>query len=163
MSRTLAVVLPLVGLAVAGAVAVSATDSSGQAATGTTLELQLPAKEAKVTLIDLPPVTTKARPSESPGDRVVMSGPLVDAAGKRLGWHYNEATVVKGRSPKTTEQSVTTFVLGAGQITAHGVFDQTGAAESLAVTGGTGAYQGASGEIAITGDDKAIRFTVRLR
>ena len=32
-----------------------------------------------------------------------------------------------------------------------------------AVIGGTGSYAGASGTVVITGDEKAVRFTVRLK
>ena len=146
----------------AGIALAIATSSSGQAPAGTTLELSLPAKKARVTVLDLPPRKSAKRPSESVGDRVIMSGPLVAGDGTTAGWHYNEATIVKGRTPKTTEMSVTVLDLRDGQITAQGVFDQVGEFESLAITGGTRAYEGASGLIDLGGDENAVRFTVRL-
>jgi hypothetical protein len=43
------------------------------------------------------------------------------------------------------------------------VIDQVGVSETLAVIGGTGAYEGASGTVEITGDEKAVRFEIRLK
>lgn len=160
-SKTMLIALLAGGVAVAGG-ALTAT-SSGQSAEPAPLTLVLPHKEQRVTLVDLPPRKTKRNRSESPGDQAIQSGTVRDAAGKRVGSHYSVATVVKGRTPGTTEQYQTTFVLTDGQISAQGVIDQVGSSESLSIVGGTGAYAGARGEMTITGDDKAVRFVLRMR
>lgn len=152
-----------VAVAAAVAVAVLTGTSAGQSAEPPALTLTLPHKEQRVTLVDLPPRRSKTNRSESPGDRAIQSGTVRDADGKRAGFVYSAATVLKGRSPNTTEQYHTNLVLTKGQISAQGVIDQVGASESLAIVGGTGAYAGARGEIEVTGDERAVRFEVRLR
>ncbi len=151
-------------LAVVGATTIVATGLAGQERMkGTVLDLQMRHAEAKVTIIDEAPKMTKSRPSESPGDSAVGSGTIRDAQGARIGTVHNDFVVTTGRTPGTTEQVTSTFVLQKGQIATQGVIDQVGVSETLAVIGGTGAYEGASGTVEITGDEKAVRFEIRLK
>lgn len=150
-------------LAAAGvAAAAVAPGSSGQSAPAP-LTLDMRHEEAKVTMLDEAPRMTKKRPSESPGDSVVSHGVLRDSTGARVGAVHGQFVVTSGRSPDTTEHVLSTFVLAGGQIAAQGVIDQEGDSESVAIVGGTGQYDGATGSIEITGDDKSVRFTLKLR
>lgn len=159
MDRRTLVALPLTALAVGAAIGVPL--GSGQAP-APTLELQMRHSEARVTLIDSPPVATRARPGESPGDRAVGRGVVRDLSGTRLGTVHNDFLISAGRGHSTNEQVNATFVLRDGQIATQGVIDQVGASETLAIVGGTGAYTGARGSVEITGDRTRVRFSVRL-
>jgi hypothetical protein len=162
MNRTRALAVSCLALIIAATIVASSL--AGQLRTeGTVLNLQMRHTEAKVTIIDETPRMTKSRPSESPGDSAVGQGTIRDEKGVRVGTVHNDFVVTTGRTPGTTEQVTSTFVLQQGQIATQGVIDQVGASEMLAVIGGTGAYEGASGTVEITGDEKAVRFAIRLK
>lgn len=160
MNRRTLVAAPLAALA--GAAALVPVTFGQDPAPGT-LTFEMRHKEARVTMIDESPRMTRKRPSESPGDSVVSRGTLRDAAGAKAGSVHAQFTVTHGRSPNTTEQVVGAMALTGGQITVHGLMDQKGNSETIAITGGTGAYDGARGTVEISGNDKAVKFVVRLR
>ena len=162
MTRRTAIAVPLTAVAV-GAAAL-APGTFGQAgAVPATLTLDMRHKEARVTMIDERPLMTRKRRSESPGDSVVTRGTLRDATGARAGVIHGQFVVTGGRSPDTTEQVTTTFALAGGQLAAQGVIDQEGASDVLPIVGGSGRYDGATGSVEISGNDRAVRFVVRLR
>ena len=70
-------------------------------------------------------------------------GVLVNARDTRVG-HF--ATVITQVTPRELLVDVT-LVLGQGQITAHGIEPFAASKGTLAITGGTGLYQSAGGEV----------------
>lgn len=162
MNRKTAIVTPLAAFAAAGAVLAPGTFGQDAPAPGT-LTLEMRHKEARVTMVDEKPLMTRRRRSESPGDSVVTRGTLRDASGARAGVIHGQFVVTGGRSPDTTEQVLATFVLEDGQLATQGLIDQEGDTETVAVVGGTGRFDGATGTVEVSGDDQAVRFVVRLR
>jgi hypothetical protein len=106
------------------------------------------------------------------GDRFIFSGNLV-RNGKRLGVGAGDCAVVlfrpgpdpAGEPEALTDQCVATVSLPKGQITAQGLVDRTGPVPiRLAITGGTGAYRTAHGELETSGPNEQgdERLTLRL-
>jgi hypothetical protein len=77
------------------------------------------------------------------------SGKLLNQHGTKVG-HFaisaTQVTPVAAGAPGELLLDVT-LVLAAGQITAHGIEEPPDNAGTIAITGGTGAYQSARGEI----------------
>jgi hypothetical protein len=95
------------------------------------------------------------------GDRFVFSADLF-RNDQRVGVGSGDCVTVlfrpgpdpAGEPDALTEQCVATLSLPEGQITAQGLVDRTGPVPvTLAVTGGTGAYRTAHGELDSTGPD----------
>jgi hypothetical protein len=85
----------------------------------------------------------------SMGDKIVFANPLLDQrGGNRVGVLYGEGTVVRGRTfANIVLLGTVTFALSDGsQIAGAGTFTP-GQTARVAVTGGTGAYEGARGTI----------------
>ena len=96
------------------------------------------------------------------GDYVVVHGPLHQQGGV-AGTFYAQCTFVSLKT--STAQCLITFKLAAGQITFQGVGvleRQGGPPVTIAVTGGTGAYQSARGQVNIRTVNKVDHFTVHL-
>jgi hypothetical protein len=81
---------------------------------------------------------------ESLGDQFVFAAKL---SGDQVGRAGAVCTVVSLKRQEA--QCVVTFWLGGGQITAQGLIGFTGELPPFAVTGGTGKYTGADGEVHI--------------
>ena len=106
------------------------------------------------------------------GDRFIFSGNLV-RNGKRVGVGAGDCVLVlfrpgpdpQGEPEAATDQCVATLSLPKGQITAQGLVDRTGPVPiTLAITGGTGAYRTAHGELETSGPNEQgdERLTLRL-
>jgi hypothetical protein len=106
------------------------------------------------------------------GDRFIFSGNLV-RNGKRVGVGAGDCVLVlfrpgpdpEGEPEAATDQCVATLSLPKGQITAQGLVDRTGPVPiTLAITGGTGAYRTAHGELETSGPNEQgdERLTLRL-
>jgi allene oxide cyclase-like protein len=106
------------------------------------------------------------------GDRFVFSGNLV-GNGKRVGVGAGDCVTVlftpapdpEAEPLAATDQCVATLALPKGQITAQGLVDRTGPLPiTLAITGGTGAYRTAHGELETSGPNRQgdERLTLRL-
>ena len=98
----------------------------------------------KIAIDDLAPTS---RSNLSLGDRLVIGGPLFDAARKRVGRFGSTCTVVAtGSSFPTTPLLCTgAYDTADGQILVSGI--TTLAKLRLAITGGTGSYAGATGNV----------------
>jgi hypothetical protein len=106
------------------------------------------------------------------GDRFIFSGNLV-RNGKRVGVGAGDCVLVlftpgpdpEGEPEAATDQCVATLSLPKGQITVQGLIDRTGPVPiRLAITGGTGAYRTAHGELETSGPNEQgnERLTLRL-
>jgi hypothetical protein len=149
-------------LAAGGAVLVPG--SFGQdAAAPAALTLKMAQREAKISFVDVPPRMRGRRSSESPGDTVISRGTLRSDSGARAGRIHAAFVVTGGRSPRTTEHVTGTVVLADGQITIQGVFANTGSDKDVvAITGGSGRYEGARGSVEITSGRKGVSFAFRF-
>lgn len=138
--------------------------SAAQSAAAESLTVQFRHSEAKVSLVDIGPKMTRRRPSESPGDLAVGSARLRDVAGAIVGRMHQSFMVTGGRGEATTEQVNATLVLRDGQIALQGVLDngKPDAPLVVAVTGGTGRYEGARGSANIRDSRSAVSFELRL-
>jgi hypothetical protein len=106
------------------------------------------------------------------GDRFIFSGNLV-RNGKRVGVGAGDCVTVlftpgpdpQGEPEAATDQCTATVSLPKGQITVQGLVDRTGPVPiKLAITGGTGAYRTAHGELETSGpnDQGDERLTLKL-
>lgn len=135
--------LGVLGAAVVVAVAIAsgAASASSDISRPTTIHLQL--RGGKSTFID----TGKKGPST--GDRVVLNQPAYFASdlSKQVGTGVVTITLVGGKADETQDDA--TLVLPGGQIDVEGIQGSSNAF-TLGVTGGTGAYQNARGQVHVS-------------
>jgi hypothetical protein len=110
-----------------------ATPATAEAATpkGAT-RLVIIGQEADFTIIDTAPA------GDSPGDQILFTDTLLDQAGRRIGRDQARCTVMFGDDVLC---DATFIVDGRGQLTIEGV------GLNLAVTGGTGRFRKARGQL----------------
>ena len=99
----------------------------------------------------------------SAGDMFTVTGQPVsdEASGRRVGSLDAMETVVS-RLHDGTASMAATLRLADGTIHGAGIIRHTDAPPRLPVTGGTGAYAGARGQVTITEDDARKRTIMRL-
>jgi allene oxide cyclase-like protein len=109
-----------------------------------------------------PAVLDLGKPGATPGDLVIVKDGVNFRDGSHAGDFVQTCTLITpGTNPfDSTYDCAGTLSLAAGQITMHGSFDPTQAQQFAAVTGGTGFYRGARGDIDIRSE--ADQLTVRL-
>jgi hypothetical protein len=135
-----------------GLLALWAQAGSAQAPGPTTLSFYEAATGGTFKIVDNAPRSPVKNPGSkkyrfSVGDQVLFTEPILDRqGGTKVATLYGDAVVVKGKtfaSGVVLGRVVYVFANG-DQITAHGVFSFATDAR-VAITGGTGAYQGARG------------------
>jgi hypothetical protein len=112
--------------------------------------IELVEHAAALSAVDLPPVASSATSPPSRGDEIVFTKPLTTPNGHKAGTLHAVCTVTRPRRSIETAvyQCEATYVLRKGRITAQTVAPVgTASRLVLAVTGGTGAYAGARGEV----------------
>ena len=131
--------------AVVAAVAGAAARGNAQEPGGRTITLI--AREGSFHFLDNPPLQTSVEAPPSQGDMFVGSQPLFTRANRRAGtldFHCVAAT--GGVRPRV--HCVGTYGLRGGLITAQTVFPgRPGRVTRIAITGGTGAYEGVRGSV----------------
>jgi hypothetical protein len=154
--------------AVATAAAIVAS-AGGQAPSGTTLVLHEVAKDADFAIVDNPPKTKFSREGEprrfSIGDMEVVSIPVADDQGHKVGRFDAYCVLVRPGKPSHHEEECTgTYRLADGTISGSGVFVGSEATSTFrgAITGGTGAYEGARGTITDVPGAKGTTDTLHL-
>jgi hypothetical protein len=102
------------------------------------------------------------KPGPTAGDLVVVKDGVNFQGGAHAGDFVQTCTLVTpGTNPfDSTYDCAGTLSLAVGQITMHGSFNPSLPQQLAAVTGGTGFYRGASGDIDIRSE--ADQITVRL-
>jgi hypothetical protein len=92
------------------------------------------------------------------------AGVLTDAGGAKVGrWVLQATGVTPFVNGRGHVQLVGTIVLGGGQLTFQGLEDPPLDGGVAAITGGTGTYEGASGEITYTDkSDTVTTLVIRL-
>ena len=100
----------------------------------------------------------------SPGDMMVFQGDIVDSTTKKLVGH-DSGWCVRTWTSKELSECTFTLTLADGQISVQGPSDRHGETV-LAVTGGTGKYSGARGELKLNmrvdpGFDNNLTYVIR--
>lgn len=138
MGKKLAVLSTAIAVAaLAVGVAIPAAGSSGQGGNDRTFRVTATLTEA--TQIDL------GAAGSSLGDEIVFSGPLMQG-GQQIGHQGAVCTTVSLQRQEA--QCTATYSFGGGQITAQSlIILNSPAPYEVAITGGTGKYEGATGQI----------------
>lgn len=98
----------------------------------------------------------------SQGDEIVVSSPLFNRAGARVGRLDVHGVITSAVLPRNIAiQWVFTATLAKGQITAQGVQTEEFSFKA-AVTGGTGAYRNARGQVVVRFLANQVRLTYQL-
>jgi allene oxide cyclase-like protein len=101
---------------------------------------------------------------DSPGDLLVYAFELWNASEtQRAGDAHAVCTMVRVSGTELTAHCAATARLAGGTIESSGLLKQPGSTTRLAVTGGTGRYGEADGELTLTAlDELAIRLRIDL-
>ncbi len=136
----LAVAAALLALALVAAVALPSSAASSSSAK----TLQLAAVTIQSTTLDL------GTAGLSQGDASILTRELF-LDGQQVGTSHLVSTVTLVAGADTQSQTVATFSLPDGQLTAQGLVTASQTANRLAaITGGTGAYRQAGGQVTVT-------------
>jgi hypothetical protein len=164
--------LSLLAAAVAAAIAVSvvlAATGGAQTPGGRTLTFLDDTNHGTQAFVDNAPKSPARNPRSgrfrlSTGDVLYVRSPILDDdGGKRIGTAYSQFTVLKGDSfANAVFRGHGTFRLHDGQIEADGVFRIANATNTVAVLGGTGAYEGARGSLTFTEVARGSQDTLHL-
>ena len=140
-ARTGLAIAALLALGLVGAGALP-SHAAFSAAGGKTLRLA--AVTIQSTTLDLGP------PGLSQGDESILTRELF-LDGQKVGTAHLVSTVTLVAGADSQSQTVATFSLPEGQLTAQGLVTASQTANRLAaITGGTGAYQQAGGQVTVT-------------
>lgn len=151
--------LPIAAVAAVAAVVIAsaspASDPTPQPASGT------PSIAVRASLVK---VDVDGSHRDSPGDVLVYSFELWNASEtQRAGDAHAVCTMVRASGAEFTAHCSATARLSGGALEAAGLLEQPGTTTRLAVTGGTGRYDEADGELTLTAlDELATRLRVDL-
>ena len=162
--------LPAAALAAAIAASVVLAPAGGaQTPGGRTLTFLDDTNHGTQAFVDNAPKSPVRNPQSgrfrlSPGDTLYVRSPILDGeGGKRIGTAYSQFTVLKGNSfANAVFRGHGTFRFHDGQIVADGVFKIANATNTVAVLGGTGAYEGARGSLTFTEVEHGSQDTFHL-
>lgn len=148
--RSLRVFLALGAIAAAATIAlVLAASGSGQVSGARTIKLFEAPKGSTFGFVDNAPKTNRKDPHASIGDILAFSNPIFDESRThRLGVSSAQCIATRaGRIASATYTCSGTFALNDGTIAVAALQRGEPTTQQLAVTGGTGAYDGARGTI----------------
>ena len=151
LRRAAGVVLATAAVAACGTA--YADDSPAKSnANGKTIRLLEESKTIQPTFVDT------GAPGLSPGDLVVVRDGVLRADGTPAGTFNQVCTLVKpAGNPFTSEyECIGSLALEDGTITMQGPFVPAKAEQTAAVTGGTGEYRTARGEVAVRSEADEI-------
>jgi hypothetical protein len=158
-------VLTISGLAAIAVALLLVTSGSAQSTGGRTLTFFESNKGSTFKFIDEPPKSRRGH-EISIGDEIAFSQPILDRrGGTAIGRAYGTGTFVKGTKPGNA------LVLGRGalkladgEIIVEGLLRSTDSphTDTLAVVGGTGAYEGARGSFSSEQASSGSQDTIRL-
>ena len=168
MKRRLSMLAAAALAAVALTVVLAATGGA-QTPGGPTLTFLDDTSHGTQVFVDSAPKSPARNPQSprfrlSAGDTLYVHSPILDhAGGARIGTAYSEFTVVSGNSfANAVFRGHGAFKLRDGQIVADGVVRPASATNTVAVVGGTGAYQGARGSLSFTQVSNGSQDTFHL-
>ena len=158
-------VLAVGGLAAIAGALVLVTSGSAQSTGGRTLTFFESGKGSTFRFIDEPPKSGR-RHTISVGDEIVFSDPILDRRGGSLvGRSYGTGTFVKGNKPGNgLVLGRGSLKLADGSIMVEGLLRSSDSphTDTLAVIGGTGAYEGARGSFASEQTSSGSQDTIQL-
>lgn len=129
-------------LTVAAAIAATAHDSARGADPAQPAEFTLTLKNHAQRIIDNPP----RRDQPTIGDFAAFNKVLLDSNGKRVGTvHAHGMITAGGNNPTETIEGM--MILAGGRLAVQEAFRFNDRIHTIAITGGTGKYDGASGTI----------------
>ena len=99
-----------------------------------------------------------AGPTSPVGDRIVWSAGIFDTNGHQVGKDVADCTVI---TADFTVQCLISVTLPGGQLTVQGM--ATGVDNVFAITGGTGAYKDARGDVRAVDTTPGVRAELTLR
>ena len=144
--------LPLLVTAVlAATMALPVATAIGQNPGGRTITLFERENAGTFRFVDNPPKSRAKgeEPDISSGDEFVLTIPLFHRSKDRAGTLHGHCVATRGRKSftRTTFLCRAIIKLGTGSLVIEGVFEGSGPSEEspFAITGGTGAYEGARG------------------
>jgi hypothetical protein len=141
--KRLAVLAVPAAAAAAGAIALlPGAGNAQQGNTGQTIKL-VEAGNGKFKFVDNPPKVTKKR-GPGAGDSLIFANKLTDASGKAAGTLVASCDVA---TQPNTLLCTGVWKLANGTLTGTALGTLTGRTTTIAITGGTGAYEGARGSI----------------
>jgi hypothetical protein len=156
----------LVAALAALGVALGVVGTGSARSSGRTITLLARFSEYRVTrFLDTAPKSPTGNPDHiSPGDALLQTVTLRNAAGRQIGTEYSDLmffTASTNESSVAVERAV--YVLGDGKLFAEAVAGP-GVPEGDAIVGGTGAYAGARGTVTdeVLTAKKEIRLSIRL-
>jgi hypothetical protein len=122
--------------------------------------IKLVEHDAGLSAVDLPPVAASENAPPSRGDLVIFTKRLTTSGGHKAGTMHAVCTVTRPRQSIETAgfQCDATYALRDGRITAATVGSLSAGKLTLAITGGTGAYERAQGEIVSADGKDAVRL-----
>ena len=147
-------------LALLAVPAVIAAGVGMSSATAKPKPFKLVESDLKLTAVDLPPTADSADAPPSRGDMVVFTKKLSTPAGKAAGKLHARCVVTEPRASLETSvfECTGAYVLHGGQLTIALTAPLASDDLRVAVTGGTGDYAGARGEIVAHGDTDSVRI-----
>jgi hypothetical protein len=153
-----------------GATSAVALAAAGAIAGGTAIATASPAHEARAGRIHLVEVQRNSTQLDlgakgfSPGDRQTISSDLFTPAGRRAGRLDDDCAITQAGSKP---EAVCSFVISLAGGELSGSFAQSlsasGSGKRQAITGGTGRYAGARGELQAGHEGKRTAFVIALR
>ena len=147
-NRTLAAALAVAALALAG----TASADAGHGHHGHTVKLTEAHPDAQPTFVDT------GKPGPTVGDVGVFRDDVLRADGSTAGTLRQVCTLVDlvGGPPTSTFECVGSLALKDGTLTIAGPFVPAAPEQSAAITGGTGAYAAARGEVTVRAVDDSL-------
>lgn len=161
--------LPALGVAVAtagvvGVVLAISPSTAGATPSGAphSLTLEVVEKGTAINMVDVAPADSAL------GDQLIGTGDLIGAGGRKVGTSSFQGISTDAK-PRTAELLTFVYDLGDGRITTSGtaklsatgpVFD-----EQFAITGGTGKYKNARGQVRVlqeTVEQAKVTFDIQL-
>jgi hypothetical protein len=161
------ITLKRLALAISAPAAVAAAFAVGSPATGQSppgRTLTFTELDKGATFVHIRNTKTRSRKANSQGDVLTFTNPLADTAGKTVGKLHAACTTTVG-SRDFTKSTMTchgVIVLPDGTLTGLGNITPGAATNVTAVTGGTGAYSGARGQLTSRATDAGMVDTITL-
>ena len=158
--RLLWSLLAVAALALAGTAYAASPDSNAKSANWHGHDRTIRLVEA--TAVPKPTFVDVGEPGPSVGDIVVITDGLNRPDGTKAGVMRQSCTLLElGTNPLTsTYECASSFALDEGTIVAAGPFVPATAEQTQAVTGGTGAFKAARGEVSVRAEDDQIAITL---
>jgi Dirigent-like protein len=155
--------LVLAGLVAGAAIAVPLGSAGAQSPGGRTLTFVERDKGSTFGFVDNPPKSPKHQNRFSAGDSFVFSNPLFDTSGKSIGRLHASCAADKPGSPTTaTVVCHGAFRFQDGMVTVEVLSVVDAKDVTGAVTGGTGAYEGARGNVVSHNTKSGANDTITL-